>query len=220
MEFEQNQDETEFSWSEFERLDELVEFQNKMDEMTIPDNAYRQIKELNQTLIQFARELVDAKNQLDEEVREFELAKKNFESTRIQLARETTENRLDRILYVERQIANGNPVEPAIDFVEIEAEDLLDPSADHEERVKLVESEDPAEIERIQKSAETLKAKSEVISAVFVELDHMVRDLNRQQELLKELKVNQPSVSATELDQVNDKLRRRFRRLSKQIKVS
>lgn len=74
------------------------------------------------------------------------------------------------------------------------------------------------EVSRLQQSAEDLRAKSEVISAVFVELDQMVRELGRQQELLAKLPLSKNSDHSTqELQRVSDKLKRRFHRLSRQI---
>lgn len=78
---------------------------------------------------------------------------------------------------------------------------------------------DPEISKRLSSSAEQLREKSEVLSAVFVELDQMVRDLDRQQELLEKIQVDRDSLSASEFELVNKKLKRRFNRISKKISV-
>jgi len=79
---------------------------------------------------------------------------------------------------------------------------------------------DPEITKRFDSSAKQLREKSEVLSAVFVELDQMVRDLDRQQELLEKIQVDRDSNSASEFELVNKKLKRRFNRISKKISVN
>lgn len=79
---------------------------------------------------------------------------------------------------------------------------------------------DPEITKRFNSSAKQLREKSEVLSAVFVELDQMVRDLDRQQELLEKIQVDRDSISASEFELVNKKLKRRFNRISKKISVN
>ena len=79
---------------------------------------------------------------------------------------------------------------------------------------------DPEITKRFDSSAKQLREKSEVLSAVFVELDQMVRDLDRQQELLEKIQVDRDSNSANEFELVNKKLKRRFNRISKKISVN
>ena len=64
---------------------------------------------------------------------------------------------------------------------------------------------DPEITKRFDSSAKQLREKSEVLSAVFVELDQMVRDLDRQQELLEKIQVDRDSNSASEFELVNKK---------------
>ena len=82
-----------------------------------------------------------------------------------------------------------------------------------------VNGPEPEISKRLSNSAKQLREKSEVLSAVFVELDQMVRDLDRQQELLEKIQVDRDSLSASEFELVNKKLKRRFNRISKKISV-
>lgn len=70
---------------------------------------------------------------------------------------------------------------------------------------------------RLKNSAKLLREKSEFLSAVFVELDQMVRDLDRQQKLLEQIRVGNSSQSTTEFQEVSDKVKKRFHRISRQI---
>lgn len=83
-----------------------------------------------------------------------------------------------------------------------------------------INNPDPEITKRFNSSAKQLREKSEVLSAVFVELDEMVRDLDRQQELLEKIQVDRDSNSANEFELVNKKLKRRFNRISKKISVN
>lgn len=73
------------------------------------------------------------------------------------------------------------------------------------------------EVNRLQLSAKKLKVKSEVLSAVFIELDQVVRELTRQQVLIDKLSLERDSSAVNEFQTVSHNLQRRFKRLSRQV---
>ncbi|MEE2639963.1 MAG: hypothetical protein VX768_05000 [Planctomycetota bacterium] len=81
------------------------------------------------------------------------------------------------------------------------------------------ESRRPTEIDRLQQSVHQLREKSEVISTVFVELDLMVRDIHRQQELLESMQISRNHHSTQEFQLVSEKVKRRFQKISRQIQL-
>lgn len=243
-----------FSWSAFEDLEDFAKFDTDLDDLEIPDSTYRQLKELNQSLIEKARHLARFEAELERQKAEFELVRQSFEAVRIQSTRESTESRLDRMIRHDRKAGdhearNHDPQELADELLrfvqsadaetiptkvgEFASPDSLNDRTIGLEAIDFVEevgsestpeySGQPVpsdeELARFRNSVRDLKEKSEVISAVFVELDQMVRDLNRQQELLDEMNLSPNSNSSRELSTVNHQLKRRFRRLSRQIKI-
>ena len=182
---------------------------------------------------------------MEQQRQDLDLLRRNLESRLFQQSKDAVEARLDRLLgshrkshsaadLVEKSTEAASADSEVIDFVPIEDEWLTEaasiepnetfaietPAEDSvsNQNQKSKQRNSEGEVIRLQQSAEDLRAKSEVISAVFVELDQMVRELGRQQELLAKLPLSKNSDHSTqELQRVSDKLKRRFHRLSKQI---
>ena len=158
-------------------------------------------------------------DELEQQKQELELVRRDLVSLRLQKSQETAASRLEKLV---RSDLNRGAIDSEDGALTSDADSS---TSRNEPQVLDSGSEDAVrtpqdqEISRFQKSAQMLREKSEIISAVFVELDQMVRDLNRQQELMEDVQVNQNSQSADELNRVTHKLKKRFRRLSKQINL-
>lgn len=206
-------------WSHLEPLDEFEKIASDLEEFSIPDDAYRQIKSLHLALVEKAHQLTQAEHELERQKQELELVRRDLVSLRLQKSQETAAVRLERLVNVDRKrntddaLDTDSPNHEQVSATRVDSEVLDSHSAEVED------SASEHEISRFQKSAQMLREKSEIISAVFVELDQMVRDLNRQQELMEDLRVDQSSNSADELNRVTHKLKKRFRRLSRQINL-
>lgn len=278
-----------FSWEEFENLQGFCVNTDPVDQLKIPDDAYQQIKSLNDALVRKAHELIRKEAELENRITEFEQRRAEFDARFWSATHERVEKRLEKIVAADRndsvpgripveefqkavdaclvkieqglfedfdpQALKSDPdfvlpqVAPVIDADQSQQSADLDESSlpnlestaplriDHDtpesdtphdqiaetlggtlRAEPITQSHDPLQsADRLQKSAADLREKSEVISAVFVELDQMVRDLGRQQELLDQIQVNQNPRSIEEFKKISEKLRKRFRRLTHRV---
>jgi hypothetical protein len=223
-----------FAWTQFEKLDAFGNDSQDPEQIEIPDITYRQIRELNEALISKANEIAAREIALEQRIQEYRDEKQQFDTIRMDQSRSQNEQRLDMILRSERGMPLSlNQLSTELKGSNLEPTGFQELDGNHESGEATTQnhfaigekrsgetgtrSTGNADVNRLHQSAVGLREKSEFIAAVFDELNLVVRDLNRQQELLEQSQINQTSQPEDEFQMINDAVKRRFGRISEKI---